>query len=358
MKFAILNDTHCGARNSAKWMIDYQAQFYDQVFWPYMKREGIKHILHLGDYFDSRRTAATIEAVKSNRDHFITPMIENECEMVIIDGNHDIFFKNTSDVSSVREYLGGYDFVRVVSKPTILSDWDEDCPLALFPWITEENHIETQALAQKGKADYAFGHFEFAGFPFQKNGSKSTEDLMNLPASLFTKNFKMVYSGHYHTKSKKGKVMYLGSQMEFTWADYKDDKFFHVFDTETGKLTAVRNPLTIFEKHDYKDLTKLLQDADEAGADAGVEGKFLQIHMDYDDVDEATSGYIKMLEADNIDVKVIYRYPEEEVQNVDLNSIDDTSTFIGSVVDGMKTELDKDRLKGLLLDVYNEAQAL
>ena len=41
--------------------------------------------------------------------------------------------------------------------------------------------------------------------------------------------------------------------MEFTWADANDQKYFHVFDTETQTLEAIANPLTLFEKIYYDD---------------------------------------------------------------------------------------------------------
>ena len=36
MKIAILNDTHCGIRNSSDIFMDYQEKFYRDVFFPYL----------------------------------------------------------------------------------------------------------------------------------------------------------------------------------------------------------------------------------------------------------------------------------------------------------------------------------
>ena len=41
--------------------------------------------------------------------------------------------------------------------------------------------------------------------------------------------------------------------MEFTWADANDQKYFHVFDTDTKTIEAIPNPLTLFEKIYYDD---------------------------------------------------------------------------------------------------------
>ena len=41
MKIAILNDTHCGIRNSSEIFMDYQERFYRDVFFPYLEEHGI-----------------------------------------------------------------------------------------------------------------------------------------------------------------------------------------------------------------------------------------------------------------------------------------------------------------------------
>ena len=41
--------------------------------------------------------------------------------------------------------------------------------------------------------------------------------------------------------------------MQFTWSDYGDEKYFHIFDTETREMTLIHNHLTMFEKLFYDD---------------------------------------------------------------------------------------------------------
>ena len=58
--------------------------------------------------------------------------------------------------------------------------------------------------------------------------------------------FEKVYSGHYHTRSTDGKIYYLGNPYEMFWNDVKDDRGFHIFDTETLEHTPVNNPYRLF----------------------------------------------------------------------------------------------------------------
>ena len=53
MKIALLNDTHaCPSDMEA---ISNKGRFYEEIFFPYLEENDIKHIIHLGDYFDRRK---------------------------------------------------------------------------------------------------------------------------------------------------------------------------------------------------------------------------------------------------------------------------------------------------------------
>ena len=55
MKIALLNDTHFGARNDspAFWII--LCDFYNEIFFPYLKENNITTLIHLGDVVDRRK---------------------------------------------------------------------------------------------------------------------------------------------------------------------------------------------------------------------------------------------------------------------------------------------------------------
>lgn len=70
MKVAILNDTHCGVRNSSDIFLKYNERFYGEIFFPYLKEHNIKNILHLGDYYEHRKFV-NFKALNANRKHFL-----------------------------------------------------------------------------------------------------------------------------------------------------------------------------------------------------------------------------------------------------------------------------------------------
>ena len=55
MKIALLNDTHFGARNDSPAFLDYFMRFYNEIFFPYLKDNNIKTLIHLGDVVDRRK---------------------------------------------------------------------------------------------------------------------------------------------------------------------------------------------------------------------------------------------------------------------------------------------------------------
>ena len=104
--------------------MDYQERFYAEVFFPYLIENDIKHILHLGDYYDNRKTI-NFKALQHNRKIFLEPMRELGITMDIIPGNHDVYYKNTNELNALKELQGHYmNEVNLVMKPTVI-DYEE-----------------------------------------------------------------------------------------------------------------------------------------------------------------------------------------------------------------------------------------
>jgi len=119
MKIAILNDTHCGVRNASEIYLDNAEEFYEKVFFPKCEEEGITHIIHLGDYYDHRKFV-NFRALLHNRKNFLNILRERKMTMDIIPGNHDVYYKNTNDLNSLKECLGHYmNEVNIIMEPEV-----------------------------------------------------------------------------------------------------------------------------------------------------------------------------------------------------------------------------------------------
>ena len=143
MKIAILNDTHAGVRGDMVAMADYQGRFYEEVFFPYLVENDIKHIIHLGDYFD-RRKYINFSSLKANREHFIKPMLDAGISMDLIIGNHDTYYKNTNEVNSMEELVGS-DRFKIYAEPEIVEF--DGTSILFMPWINANNYSKSIELS-------------------------------------------------------------------------------------------------------------------------------------------------------------------------------------------------------------------
>ena len=104
MKIAIITDTHFGARNDSVQYDEYFYQFYEGQFFPYLQKHNIKTVIHLGDVLD-RRKFVSYRIAKNFRERFILPFQALDIELHALVGNHDIFYKNTNDVTVSYTHL-------------------------------------------------------------------------------------------------------------------------------------------------------------------------------------------------------------------------------------------------------------
>ena len=350
MKIAILNDTHCGVRNSSEIFIDYQEGFYRDVFFPYLKENGIKKIIHLGDYYDNRKSI-NFKALHRNRKFFLDVLREEGIHMDIIPGNHDVFYKNTNDLNALKELMAWYlDCVKIYMNP-VVNDYDGK-KIALVPWINEQNEEQSIDFINQCEADIVMGHFELDGFEVLKGVEhKGGTD----PAILG--RFDAVYSGHFHTKSSKGNITYFGSQMEFTASDAHDPKYFHVLDTETGVVTPVRNPNTLFVKIYYDDSQNDYSKYDFSQ----LENKFVRIVVINKSDQPSFDNFVDSIQSVKIhELKITENFLEFQGSNVEdaQVSVDDTQTLLSSYIDAVDTPLDKDRIKREIHELMVEAQSM
>ena len=348
MKIALLNDTHCGVRNNNQMFAEYQGRFYKDIFFPYCDEHNIKQIIHLGDYFDRRRDV-NFYSLHKNHEHFIQPLLERKMTMDLIVGNHDIYFKSTNTLNS-PEYLLHGEGINVYTDP-ITKTYD-GVEIALLPWINEENQEEVEDFLQLTKASTCMSHLEVNGgevSPGHFHGGGT-------PASWF-KRFEQVYSGHFHTKSTLGNIRYLGSQMEFTWNDFGDDKHFHVFDTETREIEAIKNPLKMFHKVFYDDTDETLM-AIKKKDFSHLKDTFVKLIVTNKNEPYWFDVYVEeLIKAQPADLKVVEDHSNLDILDEDelIGEAEDTLTILTKHIDSLNIDGDKAELDGLMRSLYTES---
>ena len=351
MKIALLNDTHFGARNDSPAFLEYFMRFYNEQFFPYLEKNNIKTLIHLGDVTD-RRKFINFKTAHAFRQKFMKRLWEMKVDTHIIVGNHDTYFKNTNEVNSVSELCTTYDGV---NEPWIYTNPKEvelgGCRMLFLPWICDDNYEESIYAIDNSTSEICMGHLEIKGFEMQKG----IVNEQGLEKSQF-KRFEKVISGHFHKKSDNGHIYYLGAQYEQTWSDYKDPKGFHIFDTETRELERISNPLRIHKKFIYNDKDNDYSKVDLSEFNNTFVKVFVTNKTDEDMFNKVLDGLhnninaheIMVIEDLNTDLGASVR---EDI----LEQGEDTLTFLGNYIDQADTELDKQKLKQHIKEIYVEA---
>jgi len=271
--------------------------------------------------------------------------------MDIIPGNHDVFYKNTNDPNSLKEVLGHFmNEINIIMEPSVLEYGNTK--FAMLPWINNGNYKKSLEFVKKCKADILCGHLELEGFDLMRGVTNKH----GMDPNIFSK-FEMVLTGHFHTRSQKDNIHYLGSQMEFFWSDAHDPKYFHVFDTETRELTPVRNPYTLHQKIVYNDAKTDYSDFDTSR----FVGQFVKLIVEEKKDPFMFDRVIEKIQAESIlELKIAETFSEFLGENVDDQeiSVEDTGELLDSYIDAVETELDKDRIKKDMRHLLTQAQAL
>jgi DNA repair exonuclease SbcCD nuclease subunit len=254
MKAVILNDTHFGYKNDSCIVMDYFLSFFKDQLFPYLKEHNIKTIFHLGDLFD-RRKYVNFKTLHRVHKEFFEPLQEMGIKVHIICGNHDIYYRNTNTINSLQELAGHYPNWSVYSEPTEIQ-LSSGC-VALLPWINPENEEAAAKFLSETSCTVLLGHLELCGF----QSIRGVFIDQGYEAKHFDK-FEYVLTGHYHIKSSRDSIHYLGTQYQMSFSDVWEKKGFHVFDFQNRTLEFIENTNKLFYTLDYDENIKQSLDFD------------------------------------------------------------------------------------------------
>jgi DNA repair exonuclease SbcCD nuclease subunit len=343
MKIAIINDTHFGARNDSPLFLQYFMSFFEKQFFPYCKQNDIKIVLHLGDLMD-RRKYVNFQTLAEVRKRFIQWFEDNNVELHCILGNHDTFYKNTNEINSIRElFHEKYQSVYLYEKPRLLEL--DGFNIAMIPWINKENEKEFQTFIKSCPASVICGHFELNGYEIIQgiNFEGGMDD------SIFS-CYEMVLSGHFHGKTSKKNVHYLGTQYQITFSDARQQKGFHVLDTETRELEFIENPEKMYHIIVYDDSKH-----DPMGDDFDYyKNSYVKVLVAKKKDPVKFDLWIdKMVQAGVINLNIVEEMIETSTDTVDVAQ--DTMSIINEEIDKLETVENKGKLKSLIHELYIES---
>ena len=347
MKIALITDQHLGVRNDNLVLHDYFEKFYSECFFPYIDEHNIDTIITLGDIFD-RRKFINFDTLSRARSYWFDEVEKRKIESHYILGNHDVYFKSTNRINSPDLLLQDYNLI-VHEHPTEI-DFGSTKVLML-PWINNENYESSLEAVENSNASVVMAHLELQGFEMYR-GAMNEHGLSH---KTFSK-FDYVFTGHFHHKSTKDNVHYLGAPYEMTWSDYNDPRGFHIFDTETSELTFVQNPFTIFNKVFYDDTD--VNDQELLSTDFSyIKNSYVKVVVKNKDNPYLFDLFIDRLNSydpnnlqvveDNLNLQI-----EDESDIID--EAEDTVTIINKYIGNLSLDNPK-KMEQLFFDLYTEA---
>lgn len=348
MKIAVITDTHFGARGDRQALLDNFVQFYREVFFPYLRKNNIDTVWHLGDLVD-RRKFINYNTLDTMKHEFLDTMdtMKINCHMIM--GNHDMYFKNKVRPNALYELLGEYGNIITYCEPRDVPDQ----PICVIPWICDETQEAAYKLIKESKKRFCFGHLQIKNYEMDIGRiADEGED-----KALF-ESFDKVLTGHFHHRNSKDNIFYLGSPYEMTWRDYKDPKGFHTFDLDTGELEFIENPYKMFHKIMYDDkdmeLIDLLEDLD----GRKLYNTFVKIVIINKNNNFWFDTYLEKLNEKNVvDIQIVEDHHNLNMDSDDgiLEQAEDTLTILNKYIDGSDFNVDKAKLQQLVKELYDEA---
>lgn len=349
MKMVILGDTHFGMRGDSIIFHKHYEKFYNTVFFPYLKENNIDTVFQMGDLFD-RRKFINFNSLFLCRKYFFNRLKENNITFYSILGNHDITYRNTLEINSSQLLLNEYDNITVYDE-FVTKEFD-GIPIDIVPWLCDDNEESIKESIKNSRSQLCIGHFEIRGFEMDKGNISQT----GIDKSLLSK-YDMVLSGHFHHKSDDGQIFYVGTPGQMTWADYKDPRGFHIFDTNTRELEFIQNPFEIFHKISYDDRDKSIEDFKKFDftkyQDSYV--KVVVLHKQNPFLfDYLTDNLYK---AGAADIAIVEDFNDDLIVNDDdiVNQAEDTMTILSKYIDGLSLNVESEKLKTLMRELYVEA---
>jgi DNA repair exonuclease SbcCD nuclease subunit len=330
-KVACFTDIHFGLKsNSATHNQDCE----DFVDWfiSEAEKEGCETCIFLGDWHHNRNSINLITLDTSMR--CLEKLGAAFEQFYWFPGNHDLFYKDKRDIysSSFGRHIPG---VTVVEKVTTIGD------VTLVPWLVGD---EWKTISQV-KSKYMFGHFELP--LFYMNAMVQMPDHGELKAEHF-KHQDYVFSGHFHKRQQRDKIVYIGNAFPHNFSDTWDDDRGMMFMSWGGKPEYRLWPDA--PKFRSLKLSRLLDEKDTL-----MKSKmYLKVNLDID-ISFEEANFIKETFVAAHDIREISLIQDKDnLDAVTEDTADSKFESVDQIVTEQLVAIESDSFdKKVLLDIYN-----
>lgn len=328
-KIVAFTDIHFGRRSN-----DRQANQDNEDFINWFIQEakawGANQCVFLGDWHDNRHNlhVSTMNYSLSNMER-----LNDAFDKVwFIPGNHDLFYRDKRELNSI-EFARNLDNVQIINTPTTIGN------VTFTPWLVGD---EWKSISQIDSR-YMFGHFELPNF--YMNAMVEMPDHGGLNEGHF-EHQEYIFSGHFHKRQARGKVVYIGNAFPFSYADAWDDDRGMMF-LEWGKEPFFKE-WDNAPKYRTLHLSDLLNDPGQFILPRSYNKVSIDVNLNYEETQFLRDTFLRLFQARRIDMVPLTKQEEDQEfdENVTFQSIDQI------VIEGLNSVQSGGISNDLLVEIY------
>lgn len=205
-KAAVCTDIHFGLKSNS---IQHNEDCIEFIEWfvKKAKQEGCDTCFFLGDW-NHHRASINIQTLQYSLKG-LEILNDNFNKVYFIAGNHDLFYRDRRDISSV-------EWAKHLPNVKVINDWHQEGEVVIAPWLVGD---DAKKLA-KMKGKYLFGHFELPAFFM--NAMVEMPDHGDI-SDDHVSGFEKVFTGHFHKRQARKNIWYIGNAFPHNYADAGDD---------------------------------------------------------------------------------------------------------------------------------------
>ena len=302
-----------GARSGSTSFRELFRRYYVHTLFPYIVENGIKTVIHLGDFFDDTN-AINVKDIDFLLSEYIPEFKKTGAHMHVVSGNHDTYYK-TTNTTHATIVLQMFPYLFTVVHDDIQTLDVNGQKFVLCPWINPDNHDRLMEGIKTHAYDDTIlcGHFEVNGAKMYKSSARCDH---GIEPNVF-KRYQRVLSGHFHTPNTINNIDYIGALFHYNWEDYNDWRGFTIYDTDTKAFDKVENANCLFMQCTYPTDVEL-----------DVTGKYVRVVIESEVNRVQFQDWKKAIEAKNpvkldiIDLSVLASAvePEDDQDHADVDN--------------------------------------
>lgn len=325
MKILIFSDIHIHPHKKSTERLNHCVDVLDWTFKTAIDKE-IKNIVFLGDLFHDRQKIDVLTYQKTF-EIFEKYLFNNDLNLFLLLGNHDLWHYQKLDVSSVNP-LRRLPGVKIINSPSVekITEDSEDFFFGFLPYthnpIEDLKKVEEEwdSKVSKKQNKILGGHISVDGAVWNTKYNTIAEvtiehdgDMVRVGPKIF-KNWDQVFLGHYHAQQKLNEnVEYVGSPLQLSFGEAFQNKHILIFDTQENHKEYIENDFS--PKH-YIISEKELEKYQLKGNFVRLEVEDMADHQ----ISEIRQSLVENSEVSSLEIK--------QVQKKEDHTIDDAKSIL------------------------------